>query len=134
MKANELRLTIPPLLCNLLQLALPMVAILGVRSGVPKGGSGGSMDMDSVMVPQLTDKNLDLAARERWQNLPKLFHFRSNRLIVLDVLQQQGLVRFPVKPTPARVNSAFSKEAIEAAGLASIPPSPMYSFSRHPYA
>lgn len=56
------------------------------------------MDMHRLLLHQLAQQNLDLTARMSGEHLPKLLHFRSRGLVILDMPDQQGFGCLSIEP------------------------------------
>mgnify|MGYP001770192162 CR=1 FL=1 len=74
------------------------------------------MNVDKPLFFHLSQQYLNLSSRKRWKHLAQFLHFGANRLIILDVLLEQGLVGFPVKSAFSCVDAGLSEMAVEPSG------------------
>ena len=67
---------------------------------------------DLAFVPQFLDEHLDLSPRESGQYLLELLHGCAPVSALLDVLQKQRLVRFPIQAFSPGIGATFAQEAV----------------------
>jgi len=123
MRGCDFGMIAPSLRFTRLELAIHSARLLR-RPWVPPGSSGMAHAVNSLFRLQLSDERLHLVARKKRQHLHELHQLTPLRLVVLNVLQQEGFVRFPVQPLPSRIYSPLPEEAVEVAGEQVARPAP----------